>query len=154
MRTVKVLLAMGVCAGLAQQALAAGEPENVIKYRQSVMGALGGHAGAIAGVVKGEVGFTDHVAAHARAISETSKLVVEVFPEGTSDAAGFDTRALPKIWEDWSGFKEAAEKLEAESAKLVEIAENGGDTRAIGAQFVAVGKACGGCHKPFRAEKK
>lgn len=153
MKTVKVILALGVCAGIAQQALAADAPENVIKYRQSVMSAVGGHTGAIAGVVKGEVGFTDHVAAHARGIHEMSKLVVEIFPEGTSNADGFETRALPKVWEDWSGFKEAAEKLEAESEKLVEVAE-GGDSQALGAQFMAVGKACGGCHKPFRAEKK
>lgn len=153
MNKMRLFLALGVCAGVAQQAWASGDPENVIKYRQAVMKGIGGHTGAIAGVVKGEVGYSDHVAAHARAINDMSKLIVAIFPEGTSDADGYDTRALPKIWDDWSGFKEAAEKLETESAKLVEVTANGGDAQAVATQFVAVGKACGGCHKPFRAEE-
>jgi cytochrome c556 len=36
---------------------------------------------------------------------------------------------------------------------MVEVA-GGGDVGAIGAQLKNLGKACGGCHKPFRAEKK
>ena len=39
--------------------------------------------------------------------------------------------------------------LVAEADKLVEIVATG-DAAAIGGQLQATGKACGGCHKPFR----
>ena len=153
MKIVTVAIAAGVLIGVASQAFAVDEPENMIKYRQSVMKAIGGHTGAIAGVVKGEVSFVGHVAAHARGINEMSKLIPQLFPKGTDNATMKDTRALPAIWEDPSKFETAARNLETESAKLIEVAQ-GGDVATIGAQLENVGKACGACHKPFRADEK
>jgi len=151
MKLATLAIAVGLLFGAASQAFAVDEPENMIKYRQSVMKAIGGHTGAIAGVVKGEVSFVDHVAAHARGINEMSKLITQLFPKGTDNVTMKDTRALPAIWEDKGKFEAAAQNLQTESAKLVEVAQ-GGDVAAIGAQLENVGKACGGCHKPFRAE--
>lgn len=95
------------------------------------------------------------VAKNAQALSAAAKLIPAGYPKGTA-RGDFDektTRALPKIWEDWSGFEAAAEKLSAEAAKLASVAE-GGDKDAIAAQFGNVGKnGCGGCHKPFRGAK-
>ena len=71
-----------VAAGVGM-ASAADESENVIKYRQNVMRSIGGHTGAIAAVVKGEVSFGAHVAAHAEALAATSQQIVDMFPEGT-----------------------------------------------------------------------
>jgi cytochrome c556 len=81
----KSILTMGMVLvlGFTAQALAVDEPLNVIKYRQSVMKAISGHTGAIAGVVKGEVSYVGHVAAHARGIHEMSKLLPGLFPKGT-----------------------------------------------------------------------
>ncbi|MFQ5775248.1 MAG: c-type cytochrome [Kiloniellaceae bacterium] len=153
MKKTSFALAIGLTCAFAAQALAVDEPENVIKYRQSVMKAIGGHTGAIVGVVKGDVSFSSHVAAHARGIHEMSKLIPDIFPKGTDRGAYPSTRALPEIWNDRAKFEAAFKKLQTESAKLVEVAQ-GGDVRAIGAQLKNVGKACGGCHKPFRAEDK
>jgi cytochrome c556 len=146
------ILTAALLLGLASPAQAVDEPENVIKYRQSVMKAIGGHLGAIVGVVKGEVSYLDHVAAHARGINEMSKLLVGLFPEGTSQFEFSNTRALPEIWDDFSKFEAAAKALEVESAKMVEVAASG-DLGAIGGQLQNLGKACGGCHKPFRQKK-
>ena len=139
--------------GLGAQALAVDEPENVIKYRQSVMKAIGGHTGAIVAVVKGEVGYVGHVAAHARAIHEMSKLLPDLFPKGTGQDNYPETRALPELWNDLAKFEASAKDLQVQSAKLAAVAE-GGDLAAIGAQLENLGKACGSCHKPFRAKKK
>jgi cytochrome c556 len=147
------ILAAVLLLGLASQAQAVDEPENVIKYRQSVMKAMSGHTGAIAGVVKGEVSYVDHVAAHARGVNAMSKLIVGLFPKGTSQMDSAKTRALPEIWDDFSKFEAAAKALETQSAKMIEVAESG-DVAAIGGQLQNMGKACGGCHKPFRQEKK
>ncbi len=146
------ILAAAVLLGLASQAQAVDEPENVIKYRQSVMKSMNGHLGAIVGVVKGEVSYVDHVAAHARGINEMSKLLPELFPEGSGQFESAKSRALPAIWDDFSKLVAAAKALEMESAKMIEVAASG-DLGAIGAQLKNLGKACGGCHKPFRQKK-
>ena len=146
-------VAVVLVLGLGAQALAVDEPENVIKYRQAVLKAIGGHTGAIVAVVKGEVSYLGDVAAHARAIHEMSKLLPGLFPEGTGRDNYPETRALPELWNDWAKFEAAAKDLQVQSATLAEVAE-GGDLAAIGAQLQNLGKACGSCHKPFRAKKK
>ena len=145
-------VAMVLVLGFGAQALAVDEPEYVIKYRQAVMTAIGGHTGPIVAVVKGEVSYVGHVAAHARGIHEMSKLLPGLFPKGTGRDNYPETRALPKLWNDWARFEAAAKDLQVQSAKLAEVAE-GGDLAAIGAQLQNLGKACGSCHKPFRAKK-
>ena len=138
--------AAAIAAGIGA-AWADGHSENVIKYRQNVMRAIGGHTGSIAAVVKGEVDFTGHVAAHADSIAALSGAVLEMFPQGTD--SGADTRAKPDIWQDWDGFTEAAEAFEAAAGNLAQAAA-GGDQAAIAAAFGDLGKSCGGCHRPFR----
>ncbi|RMD62353.1 MAG: cytochrome c [Alphaproteobacteria bacterium] len=154
MRKTMFALITSATVALSAQAMAVDEPANIIKYRQAVMKAIGGHTGAIVGVAKGEVSFIGHVAAHARAIHDMSKLIPDLFPKGSDRAAFAETRALPDIWADWAKFEAAARKLQEESARMIQVAEGGGDAAAIGAQLQNMGKACGGCHKPFRAEKK
>jgi cytochrome c556 len=113
----------------------------------------------IAAVVKGEVSFSDNIAANAQALAEQGKLLTanlqQLFPEGTGKgAAGIETHALPVIWEQWDEFEQAAQNFEAESAKLAEAAE-GGDQTAIAQQLAALGKnGCGNCHETFREEQK
>ncbi len=123
------------------------------KYRQAVMKAIGGHTGAIVAVVKGEVSYVGQVAAHARGIHEMSKLLPGLFPKGTGRDSYPEPRALPELWNDRARFEAAAKDLQVQSAKLTAVAE-GGDLAAIGAQLENLGKACGSCHKPFRAKKK
>jgi cytochrome c556 len=81
-----------------------------------------------------------------------SKMLAGIFPEGTSQLDSANTRARPEIWDDFSKFEAAAKALEVESAKMVEVAASG-DLGAIGGQLQNMGKACGGCHKPFRQKK-
>ena len=143
---------LALCTWGMTPAFAADEPANVVKYRQNVMKVVGGNIGAIVGVVKGEVSYTGNVAAHARGIHEMSKLVLGVFPEGTDNETISETSALPAIWQDWPRFEAAAKAFETASANLVRVAE-AGDPAAFGGALQQLGKSCGGCHKPFRAEK-
>lgn len=139
-------LAAGVGA-----ASAADESENVIKYRQNVMRSIGGHTGAIGAVMKGEVSYGSHVAAHAESIAATSQLIIDMFPEGT--LTGAETAAKPEIWQDWDTFREKANDLQTAASNLVQVVNGGGDMDAVGAAFGDVGKACGGCHRPFRVKR-
>ncbi len=148
------LLAVAVIASVTvgQPTQAADEAANLIKYRQTTMKAIGAHMGAMAAVAKGEVSFTDEVAGHAHAINALSKNLLRLFPKDSGKEAG-ETRALPAIWEKWSDFEAAVQKLSDESAKMAQVAE-GGDVAAIGQQLGAVGKnGCGGCHETFRAKQ-
>ncbi len=152
MRRTLCALAGGLALSMAGQGLAADSPENLVKYRQSVMKAIGGHTGAIAAVVKGEVSHGSHVANHARGIKDMSLIVPDIFPANSGPDSFEKTRALPAIWKDPGKFKQAVTNFQAAAAKFAEIAE-GGDMQAIGAGLGELGKSCGGCHKPFRQKK-
>jgi cytochrome c556 len=106
--------------------------------------------GALAAIAKGEVPYTSHAAGHATSVAAIGKIAGDLFPDG-SDMG--ETRALPAIWEQSDKFAQAVQAFQAQSAKLAEVAASG-DRGALGAQLGAVGKTCGGCHKPFRKEKK
>ena len=71
------------------------------------------------------------------------------FPAGSGPETGIKTAAKPEIWAQPADFKAAHDALVVEAGKLVTVAASG-DAAAIGAQLQATGKACGGCHKPFR----
>lgn len=76
-----------------------------------------------------------------------------LFPAGTGIDDGHKTEALAAIWEKPEEFKAASQKLVDESAKLVTLAGEG-DAAAVGAQAMAMGGACKGCHDNFRLDKK
>ena len=144
------LLGSAIVLGAAT-VFAAGDGATAIKERQAIMKSIGAHMGGIkAGVAAGD---GKAVASHAKAINALAGVAGNFFPKGSGPEAG-ETRALPKIWEEWDGFVKAAGVLVAESAKLASVAEGGGDAAAMGAQFGKMGKeGCGGCHKPYRKPK-
>ena len=51
-----VAFAVLISTSHAHYALAADEPSNLIKYRQAIMKAIGGHMGALGAVAKGVMG--------------------------------------------------------------------------------------------------
>ena len=73
------------------------------------------------------------------------------FPAGTQQGApGLDTRALPAIWTDRTGFDRAEAALPARLATLREAAASG-NVAAFQAATQQAGAACGDCHRPYRA---
>ncbi len=141
---------LAAVVAVAGVALAVDAPEDVIKYRQGIMKSHAAHIGAIGAVVKGEVSYSGHVAAHARALESTASMLSDIFPEGSG--AG-KTRAKAEIWQDRMKFDAAVKAFQTATGELVKIADSG-DMAALGAGLQNVGKACGGCHKPFRAKKQ
>ena len=151
-----LVLATGLGAAVA---LAADEPPNVVKYRKHFMDANGANISMIASVVKGEVSLSDQIPAHANAMAEQGKLLTanlkQLFPKGTAKGeTGEKSAALPAIWEKWSGFEQAAQKFQEESAKFAEVAKDG-DMAAIAQQLGVLGKqGCGGCHQDYREKQQ
>ncbi len=145
MRGVYLVFAAAVFAGSAFAA-----EGSAVKYRQSVMKALGGHMGATASIVKGEGGSKHHLVAHAAAMSSIAKMAGDLFPKGSDKG---NTRALPVIWEQPQDFAKVVQAIGVATGEMVEAARSG-DGNEIKNAFSALGKACGGCHKKFRKKKK
>ena len=146
------VLTVGVLATalLATAAQASGDPDEAIKYRQMVMSSLGAHIGAIAAVLKGKVSHSGHIVGHARAMQAASLMLNDIFPPDSDFGL---TRAKPEIWQQPDKFKAGLKTFQDAAVVLVQAAESG-DMGAIGDALGGVGKACGGCHKPFRAPKE
>ena len=122
------------------------DSKGIIKYRQNVMKATGGHMGAIVDILKNRLPLADHIVDHARSIQQNSKMTLAMFPKGSGLG---ETKAKPTIWENWSKFESAVQDFERESVKLAKVAESG-DIEALAKQVRATGKTCGGCHRNFR----
>jgi cytochrome c556 len=125
----------------------AGEVD-IVKYRQSLMKAMGSYANALNAIGKGSVPFKNDVGTHAQAIRDIAHQLPALFPAGTGpDKAPTD--ALPTVWTKTAQFAAAAKKLETEASRLQQLAKTS-NTKAIAAQVDAVKHACGACHDSFR----
>lgn len=149
------LAALSIVAlgSLTHEAVAASGAETLV-VRKAVMRSMATHFGAIKGaIVSGDQSRIKAAARHAMAMNWLSAGIPTVTPQGSGQTAG-KSRALPKIWQDWAGFKKAAAGLGTQTEKLAAVLKTG-DAKAAMAQFANTGKlGCGGCHRFFRAKKK
>lgn len=145
----RVLAPSFVAVAAVVAAGAAVADAGAIKHRQAVMKAVGGHTGAIASVVKGEVPFKEDLEGHAHALVELAKISGKVFPEGSDKG---DTEAVPAIWEKPDAFKESYDAFVAAAETMAKAAETG-DMGQIGAALGGLGKSCKACHDDFRKKK-
>lgn len=137
---------------LGTSVFAAGHGGNpAVKARQAHMQLYGFNLGALGAMAKGEVeydaeaaqGFANNLAAVA-ALNQAAYWV-----PGTSNAElGEETRALPKIWEEGSTAGQISGELVEQTAQLAAVASDGQE--ALGPALGNV-KACGDCHKAYRA---
>ena len=135
---------------MAVPALAADQASDVVKYRQSVMKAMGAHMTAMSLVVKKQVSDRSQLAAHAASLRDLSGGIPAFFPHGTgSDKT--KTAAKNEIWQRFPEFEAGFLKLQRESAALAEAAKRG-DAKEFDAQFENVANACAACHRTFRVK--
>jgi len=141
---------LGLWAGaaLAQGAGITFKPDEVIAARQAVMDLQAGSAAAMKAVVDGG-GDVKPLTATAKGLVASSSLIPALFPKGTEQ--GHNTKAKPEVWSDRAGFEKAAANLHTQAEKLVQLAD-ANDKAGFAAQFQQVGQACGGCHRPYRAQ--
>jgi cytochrome c556 len=86
----------------------------------------------------------------AESLAEWAGIIPTLFPAGTDK--GHDTKALEKIWTDNAGFLKAAQTYQ-DAAKSMQDAAKAGDAKAFAVAFKQTGKACGACHKAYRAKE-
>jgi cytochrome c556 len=134
------LISFGAAAQFAK-------PEDAIKYRKAAFTVTSAHFGRLGAMAQGKVPFDAKSALeNAEIVAEMAKLPWAAFGEGTD--AG-DTKAKPEIWKQGTKFKEAAEKLQAESIKLAAAAKTGKED-AFKSAFSATAGACKSCHDDFK----
>ncbi|HSV59242.1 MAG TPA: cytochrome c [Variovorax sp.] len=147
---VATVTALGALASLPAAAQFQ-KPEDAIKYRQSALTVMANHFGRVAAMAQGKAPFDAKVAAdNVQIVATLSRLPYTAFGDGTDKGA--PTRAKPEVWSQNVKFKEAAEKMIAEVAKL-DAAAKTGNFDQVKAAVGGVGSACKACHDDFRAEK-
>jgi cytochrome c556 len=134
-------------AGVAMVAIA---QDAAIDKRTTAMKGAGAAMKQLSGTAKGEQPFSADTVKAAEALVAHSKTVPGLFKGG---APGKGSAAKAEIWSDWAGFEKAAKDYEAAAPQLVPAAQSN-EAPKLGAALQAVGGTCGGCHKPFKAEKK
>ena len=124
--------------------------EDAIKYRQSALFVMGQHFGRIGAMASGRAPFDAKVAAdNADVVASMAKLPWAAFGAGTDK--GGNTKANPEIWTEQAKFKDAADKLVAESGKLAAAAKTG-NLDAVKTAFTATAASCKACHDVYRAK--
>ena len=143
----RTALAACIIAGLVPATAAAQDPTPAMEYRQTIMGSLNAHRGALTAILNEDVPHEAHVLGHALSLQQLSVMASDIFPEG-SDGEG--SRALADIWNDAAGFGEALSAFQSAADALADAAR-AGDMTAVGDAAAGLGRTCGGCHRPFRA---
>jgi cytochrome c556 len=137
---------MVICLGTTA-AIAAGEPQTL---RQEMMKKVGGAAGALGAIAKGEKPYdAEAVKAALTTLAEVGKTFPDHFPAGSE--TGLDTEASPKIWESMDDFKAKSTKLA--TVAEAQLAAMPADQAGVGAALQAIGPTCGDCHQSYRLKK-
>jgi cytochrome c556 len=124
-----------------------GEPDAAIKYRKDAMAAVGGHIRAMVAGLKGDINDPAGVAAHANALAAATDpaLMKAAFGQNTDGLGSVETTATGKVWEDWAGFSEQLDLLNAAAVEIAASA-NAGNLTSFD-QLKPALATCGACHR-------
>jgi cytochrome c556 len=143
-------LVASAAALVTVDAAAQAKPEVMVKQRQAAMTLQAKYLGPMGAMAQGKAPYNAEVVRrNAGYLEVLTKMPWDGFDPSTK---GEKSAALPAIWEKSDDFKQAAERLENEAAKLAQVSKSG-DESAVKAQIGAVGKSCGGCHEHFREKR-
>ena len=150
MKTILNLLAAAMALTLAVPAQAQfAKPDDAIKYRKASFTVMATHFGRLGAMANGRLPYDAKAAAdNAELVTTMSKLPWAAFGEGTDKG---ETRAKPEIWKESAKYKEAADKMQAEIAKL-NVAAKAGNVEALKAAFGPAAASCKACHDNFRKD--
>ncbi|MGA1112431.1 MAG: c-type cytochrome [Candidatus Pelagibacter sp.] len=81
-------------------------------------------------------------------MSENYKKLLNLFPDNTQE--GFETEALPSIWENKDEFNTLMSKASSDMLQLVSVIEDTDDINGTLGKFMWGN--CKACHNKFRAE--
>lgn len=116
----------------------------IVKERMDNFKATQGHLKAIGKFMRSQ----DYAAIieHAEQIKAWADKMPEYFPEGSG---GAPSAAKARIWENFDGFKAAAQTHATATQGIIDTAK-AEDMTALTAAFRATADTCSGCHKVFK----
>jgi cytochrome c556 len=140
---IRTILAVAAVTAGVTAVMAQSDP---VSQRKALMKENGQHAAAVGKMVKGDEPF-DVVKVNAAFAqwTETAAKLPSLFPEAPK--AGEETRALPKIWESKADFDA---KIAAFATAVADNKDKAKTLEELKVAMGGVGKACGGCHEPYR----
>lgn len=140
-------LAAAVFAVAAPASAQFAKNEDAVKYRQSALFVMGQHFGRLGAMANDKAPYDAKAAAEsADIVAAMAKLPWAGFVQGADSP-----KAKAEIWTNAGHFKEAADKLQTESAKLATAAK-AGNLAALKTAFGPTAGTCKGCHDDFRAK--
>ena len=155
MSKLPLILASIAAIGVAGAALAGSHGGNpAVKARQAHMSLYGHNLGVIGAMAKGEAEYNAEAAMAAanNIVSLVGMSQMSYWPAGSDNGAlGDETRALPKIWEEFPSVMEKVGAVKAAADNLAAVAGNGQE--ALGPALGPLGGACTECHKAYRAPR-
>lgn len=148
MKTIVSLAFVAAVSALAVPAHAQfAKPEDAVKYRQSALSVMGTHFSRVGAMVNGRVPFDARVAQeNVQIVNDMARLPWSGFGPGTDKLSA---KAKPEIWTEQAKFKDHAEKLTAETAKLLAAAKTQ-NLDNLKSAFGATAGSCKACHDAFR----
>jgi len=120
--------------------------EEIIKGRQAIFKENYQTAKKISILLKSKK--VDEAKPLIKKISDNYKKLLNYFPENSKE--GFETEALPSIWENKDEFNNLMKKASEDMTKLANTLDSAEDLRAI--QKKLMWNNCSACHNRFRAE--
>lgn len=143
----KTILALTAIAASFSASAQFAKPEDAVKYRKAAFTVTAAHFGRMGAMASGKAPFDAKVASeNAEIVANMVKLPWHAFGEGTETP---ESKAKPEVWKQSAKFKEAADKLQAESVKLVAATKTGKED-AFKAAFSATAGTCKSCHDDFK----
>ncbi len=134
---------------VAGAAMAQPKPEDVIKYRKSVMGVVKGNFAHLAGMAKSDDPLKGNTAKKADNLAFISTMALDAFSIKTDKSP--DSKSKEEVWSKKADFDAGMKKFEADTAKLAALAK-AGDAAGFKAQVGEVQKNCKACHDAFKEE--
>ena len=134
---------------LATAAYAA-TPSDFVAGRKAAYKQIGRANKAILDELRGGSPSMPNVAANARLLIGYSDKIPGWFPRGTGPESGVKTAALPAIWADPKGFRNAAQALRISSGRLLAAASQN-NLPAAKAAAAEVAGSCRTCHQTYRS---
>ena len=141
-------LLVALVAGLSSPAFAQfAKPEDAVKYRQSSLTVIATHFGRIGAMVNGRAPYDAKAAVeNAQIVADLARLPWTGFGPGTDKIS---QKAKPEIWTQQAKFNEHADKMVAETAKLLAAAKTN-NLDNLKAAFGPAAATCKACHDSFR----
>ena len=143
---VSLVLVLG--AGIAAEARAQTNPNQLIAQRKGAMNLQIKYFGPVLGMSLGRAPYDAKIVQrNVEYLSVVTQMAWDDFQPST--AGNPNTRTKEEAFKDPAKFKSAIDGMQAEMQKLLAVVRGGGDQNAVKPAVQAVGRACNSCHESF-----